>query len=99
MQKILVVDDQRNLRATLAMMLRDAGFAVDEAKDGATGGERGATGAYDLVITDLRLGDSFGRYPWEIALGDSSMHKCSKQKNQAPTHDPPHSYRQMPGVW
>lgn len=58
--KILVVDDQRNMRTTLAMMLRGSGFEVDEAADGAMGREMGATGAYDVVITDLRMGDFDG---------------------------------------
>ncbi len=30
MEKILVVDDQRNMRTTLAIMLRGAGYQVDE---------------------------------------------------------------------
>ena len=60
MEKILVVDDQRNMRTTLAIMLRGAGYQVDEAADGDKGGELGSTGAYDLVITDLRMGGSSG---------------------------------------
>ena len=60
MGKILVVDDQRNMRTTLAMMLRGAGQEVDEAADGARGRESGATGAYDVVITDLRMGEYDG---------------------------------------
>src|SRR6187399_3305309 len=60
MGKILVVDDQRNMRTTLAMMLRGTGYEVDEAADGALGREMGATGAYDVVITDLRMGDFDG---------------------------------------
>jgi two-component system, NtrC family, response regulator HydG len=60
MGKILVVDDQRNMRTTLAMMLRGNGFEVDEAADGAQGAEFGATGAYDVVITDLRMGETDG---------------------------------------
>jgi two-component system response regulator HydG len=58
--KILVVDDQRNMRTTLAMMLRGGGYEVDEAADGAEGREQGATGAYDVVITDLRMGEYDG---------------------------------------
>jgi two-component system response regulator HydG len=46
MGKILVVDDQRNMRTTLAMMLRGQGYEVDEAADGAQGRELGATGAF-----------------------------------------------------
>ncbi len=60
MEKILVVDDQRNMRTTLAIMLRGAGYDVDEASSGEAGGELGATGAFDLVITDLRMGSSSG---------------------------------------
>jgi two-component system response regulator HydG len=58
--RILVVDDQRNMRTTLAMMLRGAGYDVDEAEDGAQGREAGAAEAYDLVITDLRMGEPDG---------------------------------------
>ena len=58
--KILVVDDQRNMRTTLAMMLRGGGYEVDEAADGGQGRELGATGAYDVVITDLRMGEYDG---------------------------------------
>jgi two-component system response regulator HydG len=60
MGKILVVDDQRNMRTTLAMMLRGVGYEVDEAADGAQGRETGATGAFDVVITDLRMGEYDG---------------------------------------
>jgi two-component system response regulator HydG len=60
MGKILVVDDQRNMRTTLAMMLRGVGYEVDEAADGAQGRESGAAGAFDVVITDLRMGEYDG---------------------------------------
>ncbi len=58
--KILVVDDQRNMRTTLAMMLRGIGYEVDEGADGVHGRDVGTTGAYDVVITDLRMGDCDG---------------------------------------
>jgi two-component system, NtrC family, response regulator HydG len=60
MSKLLVVDDQRNMRTTLGMMLRGAGYEVDEASDGEQGCERGAAGAYDLILTDLRMGQKDG---------------------------------------
>ncbi|MBI5534740.1 MAG: sigma-54-dependent Fis family transcriptional regulator [Deltaproteobacteria bacterium] len=60
MAKILVVDDQRNMRTTLAMMLRGSSYEVDEASDGAEGAEMGARGAYDVVLTDLRMGSVDG---------------------------------------
>jgi two-component system response regulator HydG len=60
MPKILVVDDQRNMRTTLAMMLRGAGYEVDEASDGNQGAELAVRGAYDVVLTDLRMGQFDG---------------------------------------
>ncbi len=60
MPKILVVDDQRNMRTTLAMMLRGAGYEVDEAGDGNQGADMGARGAYNVVLTDLRMGQFDG---------------------------------------
>ena len=58
--RILVVDDQRNMRTTLSMLLKGSGFDVDEAADGAQGAEMGASEGYDVVITDLRLGTPDG---------------------------------------
>ena len=60
MSKVLVVDDQRNLRATLVMMLRGAGYDVDEAGDADEGCDLATKGAYDVVLTDLRLGPGDG---------------------------------------
>jgi two-component system response regulator HydG len=60
MAKVLVVDDQRNMRTTLAMMLCGAGYEVDEASDGTVGADLGARGAYDVVLTDLRMGAQDG---------------------------------------
>jgi two-component system response regulator HydG len=60
MPKLLVVDDQRNMRTTLGMMLRGADYEVDEAADGDQGRERGISGAYDVVLTDLRMGSGDG---------------------------------------
>jgi two-component system response regulator HydG len=53
--KVLVVDDQRNMRATTAMILRAAGHAVQEAEDGAAALRRIAAEAFDVVLTDLRM--------------------------------------------
>jgi two-component system, NtrC family, response regulator HydG len=44
------------MRTTLSMLLRGAGFEVEEAEDGRQGSEMGALEGYDVVITDLRLG-------------------------------------------
>jgi len=53
--KVLVVDDQRNMRATTAIVLRQAGHAVDEAEDGAAALQRLQAGTFDVVLTDLRM--------------------------------------------
>jgi two-component system, NtrC family, response regulator HydG len=53
--KVLVVDDQRNMRATTAIVLRQAGHVVAEAVDGAEAVQRIQSDAYDVVLTDLRM--------------------------------------------
>ncbi|MEY4511400.1 MAG: hypothetical protein RLZZ450_3522 [Pseudomonadota bacterium] len=60
MAKLLVVDDQRNMRTTLAMMLRGASHDVDEAENGEAAVERLASDVYDLVLTDLKMGSTDG---------------------------------------
>ena len=60
MARILIVDDQRNMRATLALMLRGAGHDVEEATDGDEGADRGSGGGFDVVLTDLRMGSKDG---------------------------------------
>jgi two-component system response regulator HydG len=60
MPKLLVVDDQRNMRTTLAMMLRGAGHDVDEAENGEAAVERLSAEVYDLVLTDLKMGGTDG---------------------------------------
>jgi two-component system response regulator HydG len=54
--RILIVDDQRNMRATLAILLRGAGYETDEAPDGETAIEKAGQESFDLVLTDLRMG-------------------------------------------
>ena len=60
MAKILVVDDQRNMRTTLALMLRGAGHEVDEAEDGDVACTKVVEESYDLVLTDLKMGATDG---------------------------------------
>jgi len=60
MARILVVDDQRNMRTTLAMMLRGAGHEVSEAGDGDEASETIGSDGFDLVITDLKMGATDG---------------------------------------
>jgi two-component system, NtrC family, response regulator HydG len=60
MAKLLVVDDQRNMRTTLAMMLRGASYDVDEAENGEAAVDRLSAEVYDLVLTDLKMGSTDG---------------------------------------
>jgi two-component system, NtrC family, response regulator HydG len=53
--KVLVVDDQKNMRATTAIVLRQAGHSVEEAEDGATAIQRLQHETFDVVLTDLRM--------------------------------------------
>jgi two-component system response regulator HydG len=53
--KVLVVDDQRNMRATTAILLRQAGYTVEEAEDGAAAVQRLQLETFDVVLTDLRM--------------------------------------------
>jgi len=60
MAKILVVDDQKNMCRTVALLLRGAGYEVEESTDGPTAIDLGTRGAYDVVLTDLKLGQHDG---------------------------------------
>ncbi len=60
MPRLLVVDDQPNMRATLAITLGEAGYDVDLAEDGDRACELIARDSYDVVLTDLRMGGTDG---------------------------------------
>ena len=52
---VLVVDDQRNMRATTALVLRAEGFQVSEAHDGNEALGLLARTTVDLLLTDLKM--------------------------------------------
>ena len=60
MARILIVDDQDNARGMLSEMLQTEGYDVDEAASGEAASIMVAERGYDLVITDLRMGDVGG---------------------------------------
>ncbi|MBL8923215.1 MAG: sigma-54-dependent Fis family transcriptional regulator [Myxococcaceae bacterium] len=49
------MDDQRNMRATTAMLLRNEGFFVDEAASGEEALSLLAQRPYELLLTDLKM--------------------------------------------
>ena len=55
MQTILVIDDDENLRDTIAMMLEQDGFHAILSGDGRDGFDKALTHKPDLVLVDLRL--------------------------------------------
>jgi DNA-binding response OmpR family regulator len=55
MTTILVIDDDDNLRDTVALMLEQEGYRPLLAADGKTGYEKALTAKPDLILVDLRL--------------------------------------------
>lgn len=60
MQRILIVDDDPNLRSVLAKALKKAGFAVLEAGDGAAGLAAHRADPVDLLILDVMMPELSG---------------------------------------
>src|SRR5213082_465826 len=53
--RILIVDDQRNMRTTTALVLRQQGYEVAEAESGEVALSRLLAEPFDLVLTDLKM--------------------------------------------
>ena len=57
---MLVVDDEKNMRASLETVLGDEGYSVESVESAEQGLERLKQGDYFMVITDARLGGMSG---------------------------------------
>jgi len=53
--RILIVDDQRNMRTTTALLLRAQGYEVAEAESGEAALSRLLADPFDVVLTDLKM--------------------------------------------
>ena len=53
--RVLVVEDEPDLRRLIAQALRENGYAVDDAPDGHEGLYKAATWEYDAIVLDLML--------------------------------------------
>ena len=53
--RILIIDDEKNIREGLQMALEDEGYDVLTAEDGTVGLQKALSEVVDLVITDLRM--------------------------------------------
>lgn len=54
-ERLLLVDDDRLILATLARSLRDAGYEVDTANSGRTALQHAAATHFDLAVLDMRM--------------------------------------------
>ena len=61
--RILVIEDENKTAAFLSKGLREAGFAVDVARDGETGLEQARATSFDLLIVDIMLPHKDG---WDV---------------------------------
>lgn len=60
MAKILVIDDERSIRATLKDILEFEGYTVELAENGKIGVEKATTGNYDLIFSDIKMPEMDG---------------------------------------
>jgi DNA-binding response OmpR family regulator len=54
-ERILVIEDERDIADLIRLHLEDLDFVVSVARDGSTGLRQSTAGGWDLVILDLRL--------------------------------------------
>jgi two-component system nitrogen regulation response regulator NtrX len=55
MAKILIIDDEKAIRAALRDILEHEKHAVEEAEDGAAGLDKAKKGGFDLVLCDIKM--------------------------------------------
>jgi DNA-binding NtrC family response regulator len=58
--RILVIDDDKTIRLTMAAILRAEGFTVDVAETGKEAIEKSFASVYSLALIDIRLPDIMG---------------------------------------
>jgi DNA-binding NtrC family response regulator len=55
MPKVLIIDDEKSIRATLREILEYENYEVDEASDGEEGLQKVSDKAFDLVLCDVKM--------------------------------------------
>lgn len=68
--RILLVDDDRDIRDCMRMVLEDEGYDVDEAADGPAALERMRRGRADLILLDYRMPGMNAPELLDIARGE-----------------------------
>ena len=66
--RILLIDDDPDIRMLAGFVLEAAGHALTAAESGAEGVAAADAGTYDLVLLDYRLGDTTGDLVLPILL-------------------------------
>ena len=64
---VLIIEDEAGMRATLSAILEDTGYRVAKAEEGAEAMEMIKGGAFDVIISDIRLPDASGTAILELA--------------------------------
>ncbi len=70
--RLLVVEDEPDLRLAIVQTLTEEGFAVDQAADGLVGLHKCTAWDYDAIVLDLMLPIKSG---WEVLVGLRSVKK------------------------
>jgi two-component system OmpR family response regulator len=70
--RVLIVEDEPELRRVTARSLREEGYAVDEAADGEEGLYKAKTWEYDAIVLDLMLPKVSG---WDVLTKLRKSHK------------------------
>jgi two-component system nitrogen regulation response regulator NtrX len=68
MAKILIIDDEKSIRATLRDILEYEKYSVDEAKDGEEGWTMISKNEYDIVLCDIKMPKMDGMEVLEKAM-------------------------------
>ena len=70
--RVLVVEDEPDLLRTIAQVLREDGYAVDEAADGQEGLYKATSWNYDAIVLDLLMPKLTG---WQVLEKLRTTHK------------------------
>ena len=54
-KRILLIEDEDNIRALYTALFEEKGYEVDEAADGQEGFRKATTEDYDIIISDLKM--------------------------------------------
>ena len=74
-KKIMIVDDEQDIRTVVKVILEDAGYKVETATDGPDAIEKLKKGLPDLVLIDMFMPGMSGRELCEFIRADNKLKK------------------------